>query len=315
MAGSPRPATSLWRWLVAVGACAAEFAATLWAWEALRLPPARPDRVGVALAVAMVISAISGGPLFWWAGRERSCVSPGSQRTSTRNGASFGELTDHSVNSASYDSPESWTQAGSDPGAVSQTRSVHSEHVFISFSPEDSPRVDRLRHALQDAGIAVWRDTSDVWPGEDCHLSARRAITNGAVAFLACFSKASLARQKSYQNEELALAIEQLRLRHPESQWLIPIRFDECDIPDIELGCGRGLASIQRVDLFGDDAVDSIARLVSALLRITGSGTGPVRPPLDRPSPRTFNGCAHKPYSPGRWRCRTSSSRGPCPRP
>lgn len=55
----------------------------------------------------------------------------------------------------------------------------------------------------------------------------------------------------SYQNEELTEAIEQFRLRRPEDPWLIPVRFDECEIPDRDIGAGRTLASLQRTDLFG----------------------------------------------------------------
>lgn len=51
--------------------------------------------------------------------------------------------------------------------------------------------------------------------------------------------------------KELSLAIDQLRLRRPDDPWLIPVRFDDCNIPDLELGVGRTLASIQRADLFG----------------------------------------------------------------
>jgi hypothetical protein len=37
---------------------------------------------------------------------------------------------------------------------------------------------------------------------------------------------------KSYQREELNLAIERIRVRNPDEPWLIPIRFDESDVPD-----------------------------------------------------------------------------------
>lgn len=47
------------------------------------------------------------------------------------------------------------------------------------------------------------------------------------------------------------MAVEQLRLRPSDEPWLIPVRFDECDVPDIDLGAGRTLTDIQCVDLFG----------------------------------------------------------------
>ena len=76
----------------------------------------------------------------------------------------------------------------------------------------------------------MWRDTASLWPGEDWRENIRRAITDDALVFIACFSRVSLGRDRSYQNEGLLLAIEQLRLRRPDVPWLIPVRFDDCDI-------------------------------------------------------------------------------------
>jgi TIR domain len=143
-------------------------------------------------------------------------------------------------------------------------------HAFLSYVREDSQAVDRLQRLLEAAGIRVWRDTDDLWPGEDWRIRIRRAITDDALAFIACFSSNSVSRETSYQNEELLLAIEQLRLRRPGDPWLIPVRFDDCAIPDWDIGGGRTLASIQRVDLFGDRGHEGVARLVAAVLRILG---------------------------------------------
>lgn len=156
-------------------------------------------------------------------------------------------------------------------------------HVFISYVREDSDRVDQLQRVLQEAGIPVWRDTADLWPGEDWRSRIRDAITSNALVFLACFSRASLARSMSYQNEEFVLAIEQLRQRAPERPWLIPVRFDDCEIPDRDIGGGRSLTSIQRADLFGGRVDEGMERLVVAVLRILGRHAnvtptgGPVR--------------------------------------
>ena len=62
-------------------------------------------------------------------------------------------------------------------------------HVFISYVREDSSRVDRLDGLLQAAGLRTWRDTADLWPGEDWRLMIRNAITRDALVFLVCFSR------------------------------------------------------------------------------------------------------------------------------
>jgi len=71
-------------------------------------------------------------------------------------------------------------------------------HAFISYVREDSRRADQLQRILEAAGIPVWRDTADLWPGQDWRANIRRAITNDALVFLACFSQLSLSRSRSY---------------------------------------------------------------------------------------------------------------------
>ena len=143
---------------------------------------------------------------------------------------------------------------------------------------------------LEAAGVPVWRDTADLWPGQDWRAEIRRAITSDALVFIACFSQVSLARDSSYQNEELTLAVEQLRLRRPDEPWLLPVRFDECDIPDRDIGGGRTLSSIQRADLFEDHFAEGERRLVGTVLRILGRPT-PEPPAVPEGSPSLQGHC------------------------
>jgi hypothetical protein len=157
-----------------------------------------------------------------------------------------------------------------EPSIEPNERDELAGHVFISYVREDSRRVDRLQRALELAGIMVWRDTANLWPGEDWRRKIRHAITNDALVFIACFSHQSLARKKSYQRKELNLAIEEMQLRSPDEPWLIPVRFDDCEIPDWDIGGGRTLASIERADLFGSRVHQETERLITVVRRILG---------------------------------------------
>src|ERR1700683_4283915 len=68
------------------------------------------------------------------------------------------------------------------------------------------------------------------------------------------------------------LAGEQIRLRRPDVPWLIPVRLDDCEIPHLDLGGGRSLASIHHADLFGASAQDAQVRLVETVLNLLGKG-------------------------------------------
>lgn len=135
-------------------------------------------------------------------------------------------------------------------------------HVFISHIRDDSDKVKRLERALVAVGLEVWRDTAELWPGDSWRMKIRQAIADDALVVIACFSHKSLARSVSYQNEELALAIDQMRLRQPGARWLIPVRFDNCQVPDLEIGGGTTLRSLQWADLFGSSYARDTARLV-----------------------------------------------------
>ncbi|MBM6402357.1 toll/interleukin-1 receptor domain-containing protein [Phycicoccus sonneratiae] len=145
-------------------------------------------------------------------------------------------------------------------------------HAFISYVREDAERVEDIRRALAAAKVPVWTDKTMLSPGDDWQLTIRRAISRGALAFVAVFSANSQSRQSSYQNEELLLAIDIFRTMPPGKIWLIPVRLDECTLPEYPLGAGRTLDSLQRVDLFGEDIESERIKLVVAVLRALDLG-------------------------------------------
>ncbi len=168
-------------------------------------------------------------------------------------------------------------------------------HAFLSYDPADAKEVDRLQRALENARISVWRDTDDLWPGEDWRVKIRQAIANDALVFIACFSRHSLGRAKSIQNEQLVLAIDQLRLRQPGAVWLIPVRFDDAAIPDWDLGAGRTLGSLYPTDLFADRFDAGADRLIASIRRLLGTG----EPATDADAPRSRAGAAPGPRQHG----------------
>ena len=154
-------------------------------------------------------------------------------------------------------------------------------HVFLSYFSADSAAADTIQAALQSGGLRVWRDTADRWPGEDWRHQIRQAISHGALAFVACFSRASLAQPAGRHYEELTQAIDQFRQVRPGAPWLIPVRLDDCAVPDLDIGAGRTLTSLQPADLFGPGRENALARLVTALQRLLGAN--PAAPAAPQP--------------------------------
>ena len=100
-------------------------------------------------------------------------------------------------------------------------------------------------------GVEVWFDRDSLLPGEHWKDKIRQAIKNGDY-FIACFSPEYIGRTTTYMNEELNVAIEELRLKQDSSEWFIPISIDSCKIPEIQIRSGLYLSDIQFMDLSKD---------------------------------------------------------------
>lgn len=144
------------------------------------------------------------------------------------------------------------------------------KHVFISYVREDAAAVDSLCAVLEAAQIPYWRDRSDLGPGDAWRAKIRQAIKDGSLVFLACFSDNSRAKDKSYMNEELTLAVDQFRSMPPGRTWLIPVRFDDGEVPEWDLGAGRVLSDLNFSDLFGTAHMAEAAKLVTTVHRLMG---------------------------------------------
>jgi hypothetical protein len=140
--------------------------------------------------------------------------------------------------------------------------------VFVSYVHENWNVVRELVEALKARGLDVWIDREQLLPGQRWANVIRQAIQSGDY-FIACFSRESSDKAKSFMNEEIAVAIEELRSRPQDKAWFLPVRLNDCNIPDLSIGAGETLRSIHYVDLFADRGF-GINRLVASVERGPG---------------------------------------------
>jgi TIR domain len=127
--------------------------------------------------------------------------------------------------------------------------------------------VSQLQEALESAGIPVWRDVKDLWPGEVWKRRLHDELAKNSLAFIPCFSRSLSRRSRSTMFEELTWAAEEYRKRNPDVPWIFPVLFEECDIPSIDLGSGLTLHGLQWVQL-GEESDRQLERLISALRKL-----------------------------------------------
>lgn len=120
-------------------------------------------------------------------------------------------------------------------------------YAFISYVKENRDTVLRVCEELTNRGFDIWIDVNDLLPGVKWSRAIREAVED-AEFFLAFFSEEYYTRDATHMNEEITLAIGQLRLMHPNHIWFIPIRLSG-DIPDRGISAVQTLRDLQYADL------------------------------------------------------------------
>ena len=137
--------------------------------------------------------------------------------------------------------------------------------IFLAHASEDKAAVTGLYHRLKESGYRPWLDKVDLLPGQSWRAEIPRAI-QGSQVFIACLSQQSVAKQ-GYVQREFRMALNAYADKPPGSIYLIPVRLDDCDIPELrQEEYGINLRDIQWVDLFAEDGYE---RLLKALAYVS----------------------------------------------
>jgi hypothetical protein len=97
--------------------------------------------------------------------------------------------------------------------------------VFISYASQDLPAVQKLRDALDAAGIEVWFDKRRLESGDDFDQQIKRNI-RGCSFFLPVISAAIQARHEGYFRLEWSLAAERSQLIADTIPFILPVVID-----------------------------------------------------------------------------------------
>ena len=113
--------------------------------------------------------------------------------------------------------------------------------IFLSYAREDFERVAELYDRLFYAGFRPWIDKKDILPGEKWEQSIWKAFHNSDF-ILVCLSKNSV-NKRGFLQKEIREALDKWREKLEDDIYLIPVRFDDCDVP-------ASLREFEWVDLY-----------------------------------------------------------------
>lgn len=122
--------------------------------------------------------------------------------------------------------------------------------VFLCYSGADRERVLALYDRLSKDGFRPWMDKINLIGGQDWQLEIRREIKSSDF-FVACISESF--QQRTYGHTEIKLALEVLDTMPEGAIYLIPARFEPCEI-------SARLADRQWIDLFEADGYENLLK-------------------------------------------------------
>lgn len=132
---------------------------------------------------------------------------------------------------------------------------IKSPRVFISYSRSDFNTASEIYSFLRSNDCVPWLDKYDLIPGQDWELEIRRQI-NESDFVVACLSKNSVSK-RGYVQKELKYAISILE-EFPEGKiYLIPVRVDDCSVPE-------SLMKRQWLDWSAPNAKDRLIRAIKS---------------------------------------------------
>src|SRR5579859_2005691 len=139
--------------------------------------------------------------------------------------------------------------------------------VFLCHSSEDKPAVRQLYHQLKTGNITPWLDEEDLLPGQNWDAEIRKAVRLCDIVIV-CLSKNS-SNKAGYIQKEIKFALDVADEQPEGTIFLIPLRLEECKIPD-------RLKHLHWVNYF---EVGGFLKLMQALkLRAQSLGVEPVLP-------------------------------------
>lgn len=152
------------------------------------------------------------------------------------------------------------------------------QRIFLGHASEDKPQVRELYDQLKSHGFSPWLDAVDLIPGQNWRDEIPNAIKDAGI-FLACLSKRSVEKQ-GYVQREFRYALSAYAERPPNSIYLIPVRLDKCEVPDLRLPeLELNLRDLHWVDLFEEDGFELLVGAIQLALSAAPAAAPETSPP------------------------------------
>ncbi|WP_431206799.1 TIR domain-containing protein [Burkholderia cepacia] len=102
--------------------------------------------------------------------------------------------------------------------------------VFLSYAKEDGAVVKEFHDHLKALGFDPWMDTERLLPGQAWEREIDRALNEANVVVL--FMSPRSVQKRSFVTREANTAVQNLRYKHADDIYIIPVLLEPCEVPD-----------------------------------------------------------------------------------
>jgi hypothetical protein len=102
--------------------------------------------------------------------------------------------------------------------------------VFLCYSHKDFAQVYSLFRKLSSSGFDTWLDKVSLLPGQDWELEITKAVRSADI-FIACLTQEFVSKS-GFSQKEIRLAWDVAQEQPEGTIFIIPLRLEECEIPD-----------------------------------------------------------------------------------
>lgn len=139
------------------------------------------------------------------------------------------------------------------------------QRIFLAHAKEDKIKIEELYDRLKASGFSPWLDTVDLVGGQTWQAEIVKAIKEAAIC-LVCLSKNSVSK-RGFVQKEFRLAMSTYAELAPGSIYLIPLRLDDCEVPDHQIHeMGVDLRAFQWVDLFHPGGFNKLIQAINNVI-------------------------------------------------
>ncbi|QBR12566.1 toll/interleukin-1 receptor domain-containing protein [Sphingobacterium sp. CZ-2] len=105
------------------------------------------------------------------------------------------------------------------------------DKVFISYAKEDYVFAEKLYDFLAENNFKPWLDKKNLLPGQEWDFEIKKGLRDANYVILLLSDNS--VQKRGYVQREFKIALKYYEEKLEDDIYLIPIKINKCDVPDL----------------------------------------------------------------------------------